>query len=214
MTHFSLNVESSQGISTTKNNVFGRYCSKLATPDSERIKTEEHHMQTPTDYLEKKISSEVLINSSIETVWDRITTVDIDRFRFPWYFRILNIPKPVKAEVTKAGVGGNRIAYFDNGKKFIQTIASWELNQSYSFTFSPEDGFRAGYFFDLFNGVFKIQKGSYFITCSGNNLMLELRSDYSIRKNRNWILNKPVYWVLAVFQKYLLHTIKMNCEQD
>jgi hypothetical protein len=171
-------------------------------------------MTTESKYVMKQISSSIEIKADADNVWDKITNVEIEHFRFPWYFRMLNIPKPIRAEITKEGVGGDRIAYFDNGKRFIQKISTWEKNKTYSFTFNPEDGFRAGYFFDLFSGVFQIRKGTYFITTHSNGTRIELQSDYAIRKSHHWLLASPVHFILRIFQPYLLNTIKVNAEQE
>ena len=163
-------------------------------------------------YTQKTISSSVSLDTTIENAWDKITTVEIAHFRFPWYFRLMNIPKPVRAEILEEGTGGSRIAYFDNGKRFVQEIQTWEKYRTYSFTFNPEDGFKAGYFFDLFSGVFQVRRGTYFITQTTHSVTVELLTDYAIRRKSSWLLGKPVHLVLTVFQKYLLHTIKVNSE--
>jgi hypothetical protein len=165
-------------------------------------------------HIQKIIDSDVVIHSSVENVWDQLTNVEIEHFRFPWYFRLLHIPKPIRAEITKEGVGGNRVAYFDNGKKFFQEISTWEKYTTYSFTFHPEDDFKAGYFFNVFNGVFKIVRGTYVLTPSDNGVKVTLKTDYSIQKNVSWLLRWPVWLILIVFQKYLLNTIKVNSERE
>lgn len=163
-------------------------------------------------HLHKIIDSDVFISSPVATVWDQLTNVEIAHFRFPWYFRLLQIPKPIRAEITQEGVGGKRIAYFNNGKKFFQDIVSWEQYTTYSFTFHPEDDFKAGYFFNVFNGVFKIVRGTYVLTPTSNGVKVTLKTDYSIQKNVSWFLHWPIRLILTVFQKYLLHTIKVNSE--
>lgn len=163
---------------------------------------------------EKTIVSETIIRGSTEQVWDQITDVEIAHFRFPWYFRLLNIPKPIRAEIITEGIGGIRIAYFDNGKKFFQEINSWDKYKTYSFTFNPEDGFKAGYLFSIFNGIFRILQGTYFITIVPNGVKIQLKTDYSIQKNRNWILHFPILFILNIFQRYLLKTIRINTEQN
>lgn len=165
-------------------------------------------------HIQKVIDSDVVIHRSAETVWDKITHVEIEHFQFPWYFRMLNIPKPIRAEITQEGVGGNRIAYFDNGKKFFQGISSWEKYKTYSFTFNPEDGFKAGYVFNIFNGVFKIVRGTYVLTPTDNGVKITLKTDYSIQRNVYWLLNWPILLILTIFQKYLLNTIKVNSEAE
>jgi hypothetical protein len=89
----------------------------------------------------------------VEQVWDQIVNVDIASYPHPGYFRIAGIPNPLRAEVVADGVGGRRIAYFDNGKRFLQQITAWEPPREYAFTFNPEKGFRVAYFFDLSDGL-------------------------------------------------------------
>ena len=158
------------------------------------------------------ISSAVTVPGTLENAWETITTVEIAHFRFPWYFRLMNIPKPIRAEIVQEGAGGSRIAYFDNGKRFIQEIETWEKLHTYSFSFRSGDGFKAGYCFDLFNGVFRVRKGTYFLKILENGIRIELQTEYTIRKNSNWLLSIPARVVLNVFQRYLLHTIQANAE--
>ena len=164
-------------------------------------------------HTSKIISSSVNINSTVENTWDKITNVEIESFQLPWYFRLMNIPKPIRAEILIEGVGGQRIAYFDNGKRFVQEIITWEKFKTYSFTFNSVGTFKAGYFFNIFQGVFKISKGTYFITHNDKNTRIELLTDYTINRNLIWILNKPIFYILTNFQKYLLNTIKVNSEK-
>lgn len=164
------------------------------------------------NHIKKTISTTVQVKSNAESVWKNITNVQIEQFDDPWYFKLLNIPKPLKAEVTKNGVGGKRIAFFNNGKKFIQTISTWEELKEYSFTFNPEKHFVVGFFFDLSDGVFRILTGSYFITGNLNCLNLELKTTYSISRKANWLLSIPIRIVLYIFQEYLLKSIKKNSE--
>jgi hypothetical protein len=169
-------------------------------------------MQTEIQ-ISKVISSVVLLNSTIENSWDKVTNVEIEEFKFPWYFRLLNIPKPIKAEILHEGVGGKRKAYFDNKKTFTQEIVTWEKYKTYSFIFSSEDKFKAGYFFNIFQGAFRIFKGTYFVRYVDNKVKVELLTHYSIDKHFDWLLHKPVFYILTAFQKYLLNTIKTNSEK-
>jgi hypothetical protein len=79
----------------------------------------------------------------------------------PLLFKILGIPKPLRAEIISKGEGGQRIAYFDSGKRFMQEITTWKPLEKYSFDFNPEKGFIVGHFFDLSDGIFKVPNGSY-----------------------------------------------------
>ena len=157
------------------------------------------------------ISSRIKIKGSSEEVWKNITNVRIDQFSHPFIFRILDIPKPLKAEIISDGEGGKRIAYFDNDKKFVQEILEWKPFNKYSFAFNPEKGFRVGYLFDLSDGVFKIPSGSYELT-ENECIILRLQTAYSFNTYLFVFLYIPFTVVLKLFQTYLLKSIKKNSE--
>lgn len=164
------------------------------------------------NHITRTLSSEIRINGDKQTIWDKITNVQIEEFSHPTIFRLLNIPKPLKAEIISDGVGGSRIAYFDNKKRFVQKILAWEPLTKYSFSFNPENGFRVAYFFDLSNGVFQIPTGSYYLSEDGQ-VTLKLETTYSIHKYLFVFLYIPVTIVLKIFQTFLLSSIKKNSEK-
>lgn len=61
-----------------------------------------------------------MIAAEKEGVWENITNVKIEEFSDPFIFKLLDIPKPLKAEIVSEGKGGHRIAYFDSGKNPIK----------------------------------------------------------------------------------------------
>ncbi len=161
------------------------------------------------------IKSSIIINSNVDIIWENITNVDINNFKHPIYFKLLDIPQPLSADILVKGVGGKRIANFSNGKKFIQEIIIWEQNIEYAFTFNPENDFRICFFFDLTNGVFQIPEGAYLISpLSVNKYKLKLYSTYKIDKRVSFLLKIPITFILKLFQKYLLNSIKRNCERQ
>jgi hypothetical protein len=160
----------------------------------------------------KSIHSEIEIKSQAEKIWDNITNVKIEQFSDPLLFKILNIPKPLKAEIISEGEGGSRIAYFDTGKRFMQKILVWKPLTEYSFSFNPEKGFTVCYLFDLSEGVFRIPSGAYFLAIGSNSTKLKLVTTYSIDKRIYFLLNLPVRGILKIFQRYLLASIKKNSE--
>ena len=77
-------------------------------------------------HIIKTIGSTIDIKGRPETIWNNITNVKIEQFSDPAIFKLLDIPKPLKAEIISEGKGGRRIAYFDSGKKFMQEILIWQ----------------------------------------------------------------------------------------
>lgn len=163
-------------------------------------------------HIVKTLGSTIDINGRPETIWDNITNVKIEQFSNPTIFKLLGIPKPLKAEIISEGQGGKRIAYFDNGKKFMQEILVWNPLAEYSFSFNPEKGFRVCYIFELSEGVFQIPFGAYYLTTSGQTTTLKLATTYSIHRRLYFLFNIPARLILKTFQRYLLTSIKKNSE--
>ncbi len=169
-------------------------------------------MTNTNRHIVKTLGSTININGRPETIWDNITNVKIEKFSDPTIFKILDIPKPLRAEIISEGQGGRRIAYFNSGKKFMQEILVWKPLTEYSFSFNPEKGFRVCYFFELSEGVFQIPTGAYFLTTAGQTTTLKLTTTYSIDKRLYYLFNIPSRLILKAFQSYLLTSIKKNSE--
>jgi hypothetical protein len=163
-------------------------------------------------HIIKTIGSTIDINGRPEKIWDNITNVKIEQYSDPIIFKLLDIPKPLRAEIISTGKGGRRIAYFDSGKRFIQDIIEWQPLTEYSFAFNPEKGFRVCYLFELSEGVFRIPSGAYYLSNNGKTTTLKLTTTYSIDRRLYLIFNLPVRLILKLFQRYLLTSIKKNSE--
>lgn len=169
-------------------------------------------MESQRRHIEKSISSTIDIHEKPETVWANITDVKIEQYSDPFIFKLLGVPKPLKADVISTGEGGQRIAYFKSGKRFIQKITTWNPPQEYSFEFNPEQGFMVGHFFDLSDGIFRVPNGSYLLTKDNGTTTLQLSTTYSLDKRLYFLFNLPVRVILKAFQRYLLRSIKKNSE--
>lgn len=160
------------------------------------------------------LSSSATVAGTPEATWAEITNVDIANYPHPPYLKVLGIPHPLRAEVISDGIGGERIAYFDTGKRFIQRITSWQPPTTYAFSFNPEKEFRVGYVFDLSDGVVQIGTGSYRLTPVPGGTKVELGTTYSIDRRAAAILNPFVRLLLKIFQMYLLRSISRNVERN
>jgi len=174
----------------------------LAFPAKADMRTKRH-----------RIEHSVNIAASAPCVWREVTQVDIASFRHPAYLSILGIPKPLRAEVTRPGVGGARLAFFANGRRFSQEITEWQPCERYAFTFNPDPGFRVAYCLDLSDGPFRILEGAYQLRPMGAETRLCLASDYELRGAVGACLRWPVRLVLHLFQTYLLRGIRINSER-
>ena len=160
------------------------------------------------------IESSIHINAAPESVWHHITEVDITSFRHPTIFWLLGIPKPLRAEVSKPGVGGTRTSFFSNGLCFSQTITEWQPHERYAFTFRADPGFYVAYVLNLADGPFQMKAGVYQIAPDQAGLRLSLSSQYVLYGIVGMLLGVPVRLILTLFQKYLLQGIKANAERE
>ena len=160
------------------------------------------------------IEHTIPINASAVAVWQHITDVDIASFKHPAYFSLLGIPKPLHAEISEPAIGGARVAYFSNGRRFTQTITAWQPHEQYAFTFQADPGFRVAYLLDLSNGPFQMKSGSYQIKPTEDGVCLTLASQYQLGGLVGALLWLPVRVVLNLFQRYLLRGIKVNAERE
>jgi hypothetical protein len=163
-------------------------------------------------HIVNTFGSKIDIIGRPEDIWENITNVKIEKFSDPTIFKLLDIPKPLSAEIVSEGIGGKRIAYFDSGKRFIQEILVWNPLVEYAFSFNPEKGFKVLYFFELSEGVFQIPSGAYKLITKEQITTLELTTTYSIDKRLYFLFNIPVRIILMAFQRYLLNSIKKNSE--
>ena len=153
------------------------------------------------------------IAASAESVWQEVTQVDFASFRHPTYLSLLGIPRPMRADVLRPGVGGVRIAYFSNNLRFSQEITEWQPSERYAFTFKPDPGFRVAYCLDLSDGPFRMVAGAYRISRTELGTRLSLSSQYELRGALGACLRLPVRLVLHLFQLYLLRGIRTNSER-
>ena len=154
------------------------------------------------------------VAASPETVWQEVTQVDIAAFRHPAYLTILGIPKPLRAELLQPGLGGVRIAFFSNNRRFVQEITAWQPPQHYAFTFKADPGFRVAYLLDLSAGPFRMLAGAYQLRRTARGTWLTLSSQYELRGALGVCLGLPVRLVLHLFQAYLLRGIRANAERQ
>jgi hypothetical protein len=157
-----------------------------------------------------RLSSIATVRGTPSHVWRLIVNVDIAQYPQPRFFRLLGIPHPERAEVSYEGVGGERIASFDTGKRFLQRITEWDPPRRYAFTFNPEPGFKVLYFFDLSDGPVQIPAGAYDLTPDSGGTRIVLSTEYSIDRRARLMLQLPVMTMLKLFQRYLLRGIARN----
>lgn len=161
-------------------------------------------------YTTHFVCNEITIQASPVEIWNEITNVKIEAFKFPRIYSLLGIPKPLSAEVKKEGVGGYRVATFSNGAEFHQDILEWDLHKKYRFRFNPTSNFKVGYIMNLAKGPFEIVTGGYDLYQDEKSVRLVLSSNYTLHGVVGKLMHLPYRLVVYLFQIYLLKGIKKN----
>lgn len=65
--------------------------------------TDHYDNQMTGNHIIKLIYSDIDINEQPEKIWENITNVKIEQFSDPIIFKLLDIPKPLKAEIISEG---------------------------------------------------------------------------------------------------------------
>lgn len=163
-------------------------------------------------YLDKCVSSSIIIKASSPIVWNNVTNIKSEYHPDTLLFKILNIPKSMKAEIIAEGISGIRLVYFNTGKKFVQKINTWKPFNYYSFTLYPEKGFTILHFFELSEGVIQLNGGSYELIETEKGVNLKLTIYYKIKRNYLF-LTFLVKLIIGYVHKNILRGIKADSER-
>ena len=153
------------------------------------------------------------IDAAPSRVWQYVTDVEATAYTLPAAFTLLGVPRPLRAELSGAGLGARRTACFDNGKCFRQVVTAWEPARHLRFRFNPDPGFRVGYFFDLSRGPFRILEGWYRLEPDGSTATrLSLGTLYYCSLPAVSVFPSIIARVLPAYQRFLLRAIQANCK--
>jgi len=159
------------------------------------------------------LTSACWIRASLAEVWEQITEVDIAAIPHAWWLPVLGIPRPLRADVLEPGVGGQRVAHFEGGRRFTQEITEWRPSERFGFTFHASADFVVGHVLNLSTGPFRMKAGRYTLEQKGEGVELTLSSDYVLHGVVGVLLRLPVILTLWAFQRYLLGGIRANAER-
>jgi len=150
----------------------------------------ERRIDAPTVVVET--STDITIAAPPDVIWPLVTSVDSIRpsEQRPALFIRLGFPRPISAKIDRAGVGGIRVARFERGLEFTETVTAWEDRHRLSFTIEPNTAAIpattldphvtiGGPFFDVLTGTYEL----YPLTAGSTRLRLRSQHRLSTRFN-------------------------------
>lgn len=172
--------------------------------------------------LNEKIFTEntsITITASREEIWNHITKVDSisDTENKTSLFQILGFPRPIEATLDTIAVGGVRIAKFDRGLFFTETVTEMIPKEKFAFsivadpksippTALDEHVLVGGNYFDILHGKYELEE------ISENQFILHLSSKFRLSTNFNFYSGLWSKLIMRDIQKNILEIIKERSE--
>lgn len=174
--------------------------------------------------LNEKIFAEettINISASKEKIWEHITRVKeiTEEENRKSLFQILGFPQPIEAILDTVAVGGIRIAKFDRGLFFTETVT--EMTPFEMFAFSIEADPNAippealdehvlvgGSYFDVLNGKYELKE------VSKDKYELKLSSEFRLSTNFNFYSGFWSSLIMRDIQNNILKIVKARCEKN
>jgi hypothetical protein len=163
--------------------------------------------------------TEIVVEAPPAVVWQQVVSVDSiqPEERRPALFTRLGFPAPVSATVDGTGVGAVRLARFEGGVVFIETVTDWQEGRRLSFTIDPQtDAIPAttldphvtigGPFFDVLSGTYELHP------LDGGRTRVVLTSQHRVSTHFNFYAGLWGGLVMRSIQDNILVVIRDRAE--
>ena len=161
------------------------------------------------------------ITASKEEIWKHITRVEEinERENRISLFQILGFPKPIEATLDTVAVGGVRIARFDRGLFFTETVTEMIPYKTLAFTIDADPNaippqaldehvLVGGSYFDVLEGKYQIEE------LSDGHYNLHLSSEFQLSTNFNFYSGLWSKLLMRDIQNNILEIIKERTEKE
>lgn len=179
------------------------------TEGSIDFKTEEH-----------RVHNTIEIKAAPSSVWNQIKsvpTIGPNELPDSWVHRI-GFPRPLDAVIDHEGVGGIRLARFERGLVFNETVDTWVPNKSLSFAIAvdPKDipptaldehVTIGGPFFDVLHGEYRIEPHA------DGSATLHLESRFRLSTHFNAYAGLWTDLIMHQIQSDILGVVKKRSEE-
>jgi hypothetical protein len=130
--------------------------------------------------------------------------------------RFLKFPRPVRAELDYAGVGGRRQAIFSKGLVFEEVVLDYTDRQRMHFSIKADSRsippttmdrhiIIGGQFFDVLDGTYEL------VPLAGGGYRLNLYSHFTLKTRFNFYAHWWAGWIMKDIQNNILQVIRKRC---
>ncbi|MCB0721744.1 MAG: hypothetical protein KDC42_05505 [Ignavibacteriae bacterium] len=176
----------------------------------------ENNIESEKEFV--AVQTSIMINSTDDKVWDNIVRVyEIDeKENESTFFLFMGFPRPIKAELDKEGIGGVRIAEFDRGLYFTETVTEWDPKKSFTFTIDADPNSIPLSALDehvtVGSKYFDVLEGKYELEPVEGGVVLHLTSKFVMSTSFNFYSKIWCKAIMKDIQDNILHVIKRRCE--
>lgn len=177
----------------------------------------EHYIPHPFTRCEAYTSID--IHAGADTIWNNVVHVKaIDPAEdHGTLTSFLGFPRPIRAELNYAGVGGSRQAIFSKGLVFEEVVKSYEPEKKMHFsikadphnipsTTMDEHIVIGGDYFDVLDGTYELEK------LDDRNYRLHLYSHFLLKTNFNFYASWWASLIMKDIQNNILQVIRTRCQ--
>lgn len=181
----------------------------LATPFEVQLETKTKTTVTHT---------QIHVKADASAVWEEIKSVPaISEEEHSWnFFHTVGLPRPVSAELSYEGVGGQRDARFEDGLTFVESIIAWEEDKRISFTIeAASQKLLPAPLSMIGSEQFDVLEGTYIIEpLDDGTVMLHLYSEHILDTRFNEYGALWTNLIMNDLQSYILRIVKMRAEDN
>jgi hypothetical protein len=167
----------------------------------------------------RTVPTQIKIHAAPQSVWNQIRSVPLisDKEQHFSFSHLIGFPRPLEAKLVGEGVGAIRLATFEKGVLFIETINEWYSPHRLSFSIRADTKDIPPSTFDehvIIGGkYFDVLTGTYWIEDIGNgDVILHLSSSQRLSTRFNFYSHFWTDYLMADLQNYILGIIKKRCE--
>jgi hypothetical protein len=175
------------------------------------------HQWRPPERTEQNDTA-IHIRASPEAVWREIKSVRaIQPQELPWTLsHAIGLPRPVEATLSSEGNGGVRLATFERGLVFRESVTAWEVPRRLSFSIRAEDVPAGaldehvavgGEYFDVLEGTYVLE------VLGARDVLLHLSSRHRLSTRFNAYAGLWARFVMSDLQNAILKVIATRAER-
>lgn len=164
------------------------------------------------------VRNSIVIAAPAEIIWGKIVRVEKITEAQESPFFTMGFPKPVEAILDRDGAGATRLATFERGLQFVETVTDWKVNERLAFTIKADPKMTplttldehvtvGGAFFDVLTGTYEIRR------LNDKECELILYSDHRISTHFNFYARLWSRYLMSEIQSNILEVIRIRAEK-